>query len=80
MMTTKERLHRRARLLESVDARRLAAQNPHIFSSVERQIVNSELAELADEWRRSLEVDQTKGEANHVARTEQDADHRLPWP
>ncbi|MGH9631716.1 MAG: hypothetical protein ACRD7E_25700 [Bryobacteraceae bacterium] len=49
-MQIKERLELSARILASIDARRNHCGDHSIFSSVERQVVDRELKELADEW------------------------------
>ena len=49
-MPIKERLELCARILASIDARRNHSGDHSIFSSVELQLINRELKELADEW------------------------------
>ena len=49
-MPIKDRLELCARILATVDARRNHCGDYSIFSSVERQVVDRELKELADEW------------------------------
>ena len=49
-MSTKERLESSVYILISIDIRREEYRDPSVFSSVERQIVERELKELADEW------------------------------
>jgi hypothetical protein len=49
-MPIKERLERCARILASIDARRNYSGDHSIFSSVERELVDRELKELAGEW------------------------------
>lgn len=49
-MPIKDRLELSARVLASIDARRNQSADHSIFSSVERQVVDRELKELADEW------------------------------
>ena len=49
-MSTKERLESSVYILTSIDIRREEYRDPSVFSSVERQIVERELNELAAEW------------------------------
>jgi hypothetical protein len=49
-MPIKERLELCIRILASIDARRYQSGDCSIFSSVERQVVDRELKQLADEW------------------------------
>jgi hypothetical protein len=49
-MSTKERLESSVYILTSIDIRREECRDPSIFSSVERQVVDRELKELAAEW------------------------------
>jgi len=49
-MPIKDRLELSARVLASIDARRNQSCDHSVFSSVERQVVDRELKELADEW------------------------------
>jgi hypothetical protein len=49
-MPIKERLKLCAGILASIDARRECSGDHSIFSSLERQLVDRELRELADEW------------------------------
>jgi hypothetical protein len=49
-MTIKERLESSVRILTTIDELREGYGDPSIFSSVERQVVDRELSELASEW------------------------------
>ncbi|HEU0142211.1 MAG TPA: hypothetical protein VFQ79_20990 [Bryobacteraceae bacterium] len=49
-MAIKERLELSARILASIDGRRNHKGDHSIFSSVERQVIDRELKELAEEW------------------------------
>lgn len=49
-MSTNERLESSVYILTSIDIRREECGDPSIFSSVERQIIDRELKELAAEW------------------------------
>ena len=53
-MSAKERLESSVYILTSIDIRREEYRDPSVFSSVERQIVERELKELADEWAHNL--------------------------
>jgi hypothetical protein len=52
-MSTKERLESSVYILTSIAIRREECRDPSIFSSVERQIVERQLKELAAEWAQS---------------------------
>ena len=56
-MTTKARLECGVRILESIASRRRSSGDPTLFSSVEREIVARELAELEAEWIGGLKID-----------------------
>ena len=55
-MTTKKRLELSMRLLSSIDARREQCADTAFFSSVEREIVDRELKDLAQEWAQDPEA------------------------
>ena len=55
-MSTKERLESSVYILTSIDIRREEYRDPSVFSSVERQIVDRELEELAAEWAQNPHV------------------------
>ena len=52
-MTTKERLDVAVQILEEIDHQRERRHNPFYALGVEKQTIDTHLAELAEEWRAS---------------------------